>query len=137
MGRSYEPKILLVVSFVGAIRAAPQGLVPIASKTPTVPSGSIRPVIPILVDTREGPRRLWGYRFNFGTGNGIELEEQGIPKDPDGAVVPQGAWSFTFPDGTPALFRFVADENLVPTSPPLPPQRRRSDRKGSAGGCCC
>ncbi|XP_064080739.1 endocuticle structural glycoprotein SgAbd-9-like [Macrobrachium nipponense] len=120
--------ILLVAFIVGVISAAPQGLAPTATKTPTVPIVPVRPFIPILVDTREGPDASGAYRFNFEAGNGIRREEGGVPKGPDGAVVSQGAWSFTFPDGTPALFRFVADENgyrvvsdFIPTPPPLPP----------------
>ncbi|KAK8376314.1 hypothetical protein O3P69_009746 [Scylla paramamosain] len=85
------------------------------------------PVIPILVDERDGPHADGTYSFNFETGNGISRQEQGYPQGPEGAVVSQGGWSFTFPDGTPAVFNFVADENgyrvesdLLPTPHPLP-----------------
>ncbi|XP_050711926.1 cuticle protein AM1159-like [Eriocheir sinensis] len=85
------------------------------------------PFIPILVDERDGPHADGTYSFNFETGNGITRHEQGYPQGPEGAVVSQGGWSFTFPDGTPAVFSFVADENgyrvespLLPTPPPLP-----------------
>ncbi|XP_050711927.1 endocuticle structural glycoprotein SgAbd-1-like [Eriocheir sinensis] len=85
------------------------------------------PIIPILVDERDGPHADGSYSFNFETGNGISRYEQGYPQGPEGAVVSQGGWSFTFPDGTPAVFSFVADENgyrvespLLPTPPPLP-----------------
>ncbi|MCL4171314.1 UNVERIFIED_CONTAM: hypothetical protein GTU68_036917, partial [Idotea baltica] len=84
------------------------------------------PVIPILRDERYGPAADGSYSFDFETGNGISRQEQGQP-GLNGAVVSQGAWSFTFPDGSPAQFSFVADENgyrpespLIPTPHPLP-----------------
>ncbi|MCL4152152.1 UNVERIFIED_CONTAM: hypothetical protein GTU68_030310, partial [Idotea baltica] len=83
-------------------------------------------VVPILVDNREGPIN-GHYAFEFETGDGISRHEQGAPNGPNGAVISQGGWSFTFPDGTPAEFSFVADEGgyrvespLLPTPPPLP-----------------
>ena len=54
------------------------------------PSG---PVIPILVDERDGPHADGTYSFNFETGNGISRQEQGYPQGPEGAVVSQGGWS--------------------------------------------
>ncbi|KAK8376808.1 hypothetical protein O3P69_010021 [Scylla paramamosain] len=94
---------------------------------PGVAPGEGGPVIPILVDERDGPHADGTYSFNFETGNGISRQEQGYPQGPEGAVVSQGGWSFTFPDGTPAVFSFVADENgyrvesdLLPTPHPLP-----------------
>ncbi|XP_047476045.1 pupal cuticle protein 36a-like [Penaeus chinensis] len=86
------------------------------------------PVIPILRDDRQGPDEFGNYYFNFETGNGISRQEQGAPQGPTGAVASQGAWSFVFPDGTPANFEFIADgsgyrvqSDLLPTPPPLPP----------------
>ncbi|KAL7635390.1 UNVERIFIED_CONTAM: hypothetical protein RMT77_014457 [Armadillidium vulgare] len=102
-----------------------------------------RPVIPILKDNREGP--IDGhYRFEFETGNGISRQEEGAPNGPYGAVTQQGGWTFTFPDGTPAEFSFVADENgyrvespLLPTPPPLPPhaiaQIEKAAKEGELG----
>ncbi|XP_042205109.1 endocuticle structural glycoprotein SgAbd-8-like [Homarus americanus] len=91
---------------------------------PPVPSGD---VIPILVDERDGPHPDGSYSFNFETGNGISRYEQGAPQGETGAVASQGGWSFTLPDGTPAVFTFVADEfgyrvesDLLPTPHPLP-----------------
>ncbi|XP_047475719.1 pupal cuticle protein 36-like [Penaeus chinensis] len=91
-------------------------------------AGASGPFIPIITDDRQGPDEFGNYNFNFETANGIIREEQGAPQGETGAVAQQGAWSFTFPDGTPADFRFVADENgfrvesdLLPTPPPLPP----------------
>ncbi|XP_069171016.1 pupal cuticle protein 20-like isoform X2 [Procambarus clarkii] len=91
---------------------------------PFVPSGE---VIPILVDERDGPHPDGSYSFNFETGNGISRNEQGTPQGEAGAVAMQGGWSFTFPDGSPAIFSFVADgdgyrpeSDLLPTPHPLP-----------------
>ncbi|MCL4169201.1 UNVERIFIED_CONTAM: hypothetical protein GTU68_012351, partial [Idotea baltica] len=63
--------------------------------------GSQGPIIPILRDERFGPTADGSYSFDFETGNGISRQEQGQP-GLNGAVVSQGAWSFTFPDGSPA-----------------------------------
>ncbi|XP_068221041.1 cuticle protein AMP5-like [Palaemon carinicauda] len=142
-------RILLVCFLLGAANANPQGYGPPLPRpsysSPGIPSG---PVIPILVDNREGPDASGAYAFNFETGNGISRQEQGAGRGPQGAVVSQGGWSFTFPDGTPATFNFVADENgyrvespLLPTPPPLPPhaiaqieKARREDAAAAAGG---
>ncbi|KAF2360214.1 Insect cuticle protein [Trinorchestia longiramus] len=83
-------------------------------------------VVEILRDDRNGP--IDGvYDFAFETADGVSRNEQGAPTGPNGAVVQQGAWSFTFPDGTPGQFNFIADEGgyrvespLLPTPPPLP-----------------
>ncbi|KAF2360213.1 Insect cuticle protein [Trinorchestia longiramus] len=105
------------------------------------------PVVPILRDDRNGPDN-GVYDFWFQTGNGIERREQGAPTAPNNAVESQGSWSFTFPDGTPAKFNFVADENgyrpessLIPTPPPLPPHAieqiefaRRNPGSGQSSG---
>nr|XP_027216068.1 filaggrin-2-like [Penaeus vannamei] len=111
-------------------------------------SGSLGPFIPIIIDERQGPDEFGNYNFNFETGNGIFRQEQGAPQGESGAVAQQGAWSFTFPDGTPAEFNFIADENgfrvesdLLPTPPPLPPhaiaqieKARQEEATGPASG---
>ncbi|XP_076068331.1 uncharacterized protein LOC143040783 [Oratosquilla oratoria] len=85
------------------------------------------PPVPILLDEREGPDADGEYSFNFQTGDGISRQEEGDPLPNTGAVAVQGGWTFTFPDGSPAQFRFVADANgyrvespLLPTAPPMP-----------------
>ncbi|XP_053653180.2 pupal cuticle protein 20-like [Cherax quadricarinatus] len=115
------------------------------------PSGSYSPsgpVVPILTDERQGPDQAGNYNFNFETGDGISRQEQGAPQGPTGAVAAQGGWSFTFPDGTPAVFKFVADEggyrvesDLVPTPHPLPAhaiaqieKARQEDAAAAAAG---
>ncbi|XP_069957882.1 pupal cuticle protein 36-like [Cherax quadricarinatus] len=106
------------------------------------------PVVPILVDDRQGPDEYGNYNFNFETGDGISRQEQGAPQGPTGAVAAQGGWTFTFPDGTPAAFNFIADEggyrvesDLVPTPHPLPAhaiaqieKARQEDAAAAAAG---
>ncbi|XP_045583636.1 cuticle protein AM1199 [Procambarus clarkii] len=118
----FSKLVLCVVVAVAA--AAPQGYGP-PPPSYGAPSG---PVVPILKDDRQGPDQAGNYNFNFETGDGINRQEQGAPQGPAGAVAAQGGWSFTFPDGTPANFKFVADgagyrveSPLLPTPPPLPP----------------
>ncbi|XP_068221114.1 cuticle protein AM1199-like [Palaemon carinicauda] len=114
---------LLVCLSLGAVNAFPQGY----GAPPPPPSYGSGPVVPILVDNREGPDASGVYSFNFETGDGIIRNEQGAPQGPEGAVASQGGWSFTFPDGSPGVFNFVADANgyrvesdLLPTPHPLP-----------------
>nr|XP_045583632.1 cuticle protein AM1199-like isoform X1 [Procambarus clarkii]XP_045583634.1 cuticle protein AM1199-like isoform X3 [Procambarus clarkii] len=117
----FSKLVLCVVVAVAA--AAPQGYGP-PPPSYGAPSG---PVVPILRDDRQGPDQAGNYNFNFETGDGISRQEQGAPQGPAGAVAAQGGWSFTFPDGTPGVFKFVADgagyrveSPLLPTPPPLP-----------------
>ncbi|CAL4061163.1 unnamed protein product, partial [Meganyctiphanes norvegica] len=92
---------------------------------PTIRIGA--PVVPILRDVRHMPEGDSGeYSFDFETGNGITRSEQGEDTD-EGGMAKEGYWKFTFPDGTPAVFRFVADHNgfqvesdLLPKAPPMP-----------------
>ncbi|XP_066960762.1 cuticle protein AMP1B-like [Macrobrachium rosenbergii] len=123
---------LLVCLLLGAVTAAPQGYGPPAPPRPSYSApggggGPSGPVVPILVDVREGPDAAGVYSFNFETGDGISRQEHGAPQGPEGAVAAQGGWSFTFPDGTPGVFNFVADasgysvqSDLLPTPHPLP-----------------
>ncbi|XP_064080738.1 cuticle protein AM1239-like [Macrobrachium nipponense] len=117
----------------------------------SAPGGPSGPVVPILVDVREGPDAAGVYNFNFETGDGISRHEQGAPQGPEGAVAAQGGWSLSqlhLPDGTPAVFNFVADgsgysvqSDLLPTPHPLPPhaiaqieKARQEDAAAAAGG---
>ncbi|KAK8376668.1 hypothetical protein O3P69_009941 [Scylla paramamosain] len=121
-----NPLILACLLTVAA--AAPQYI----SGPPPSPNYSSPPSygpapVPILKDDRQGPDAYGNYNFNFETGDGISRQEQGSPQGPKGAVATQGGWSFTFPDGTPAVFSFVADgagyrveSDLLPTPHPLP-----------------
>ncbi|KAK8726285.1 hypothetical protein OTU49_010189, partial [Cherax quadricarinatus] len=114
-------KLVLCV-MVAVVAAAPQGYGPPPRPSYSAPSG---PVVPILKDDRQGPDQAGNYNFNFETGDGISRQEQGAPQGPAGAVAAQGGWSFTFPDGSQGVFKFVADgEGYRAESPlihPLPP----------------
>ncbi|XP_071549427.1 cuticle protein AMP1B-like [Panulirus ornatus] len=98
-----------------------------------------KPVAVIVTDEREGPDAQGNYRFNFESSDGIKREEQGAPQGDEGAVGAQGGWSFTFPDGTPGHFTFVADaegfkveSDLLPVPPPLPPHAIAQIEKAAA-----
>ena len=105
-------------------------------------SGNTR-FIPIVSYNRNGP--LNGvYDFDYESADGTRRQEQGAPNGPKGAVTSQGGWSFTFPDGSPGKFSFVADEGgyrvespLLPTPPPMPAhalQQIAFARQQRAGG---
>nr|XP_027220800.1 cuticle protein AMP1B-like [Penaeus vannamei] len=113
----------VICALLAVAAAAPQGY-RVPTPAPTYGGG---PVVPILVDDRQGPDQFGNYNFNFETGDGISRQEQGRPQGELGAVASQGGWSFTFPDGSPAVFSFVADgagyqpqSDLLPTPHPLP-----------------
>ncbi|KAK4326488.1 hypothetical protein Pmani_003014 [Petrolisthes manimaculis] len=83
-------------------------------------------VIPIVSDQRvqEEDGR---YNYDVETGNGIVLSQSGSPTGPEGAVVKSGQYSYTAPDGTPVVVKFVANEygyqpesNLLPIAPEFP-----------------
>ncbi|XP_047476037.1 cuticle protein AM1239-like [Penaeus chinensis] len=118
---------ILVCALVAVVAAAPDHYGPPPTGLYGIPGAYSGPVIPILKDEREGPDASGVYSFEFESGNGIKREEQGAPRGPSGAVAMQGGWSFTFPDGSPAVVSFVADDagyrvesDLLPTPPPLP-----------------
>ncbi|XP_042230797.1 cuticle protein AM1199-like [Homarus americanus] len=114
---------LVLCALLAVVAAKPQG--GYGAPQPSYTSG---PVVPILKDERQGPDEFGNYNFEFETGDGISRHEQGAPQGETGAVASQGGWSFTFPDGTPGVFNFVADaaggyqvqSDLLPTPHPLP-----------------
>ncbi|KAF2360211.1 Insect cuticle protein [Trinorchestia longiramus] len=131
--------IFLLVTLASAALAAPQSY-----NRPGVGGnqGNFR-IVPILRDDRNGPVN-GVYDFNFETGDGIRRNEQGAPTGPNGAVVQQGGWTMTFPDGTTGQFSFIADEfgyrvesPLLPTPPPMPAhaleQIQRAERERAQG----
>ncbi|KAA0201509.1 Cuticle Protein CPR RR Uncl [Hyalella azteca] len=103
---------VILLSLVSAAMCAPQNYNRL--------SGPFE-IIPIISERSSGPLN-GAYNFEFETGNGIRRNEQGSPSGPNGAVVSQGGWTFTFPDGTPAQFSFVADEGGYRVESPLLPQ---------------
>ncbi|XP_069947358.1 cuticle protein AMP1A-like [Cherax quadricarinatus] len=67
-----------------------------------------------------------GYKLDVETANGIVVAQSGSPGE-EGAVVKSGQYSYTAPDGTPVVVKFVADENgyqpqsdLLPVAPEFP-----------------
>ncbi|XP_047476036.1 endocuticle structural glycoprotein SgAbd-2-like [Penaeus chinensis] len=118
---------VIICALVATAAATPDHYGPPPTRFYGIPRAYSGPVIPILKDEHEGPGASGVYSFEFETGNGIKREEQGAPQGPSGAVAMQGGWSFTFPDGSPAVMSFVADDagyrvesDLLPTPHPLP-----------------
>ncbi|KAJ8732724.1 hypothetical protein PYW07_015323 [Mythimna separata] len=70
-----------------------------------------------------------GYRYAYETANGISSDASGNYKQVGeaGAVVSQGSYRYTAPDGTPVEVTYVADENgyqpqgaVLPVGPGIP-----------------
>ncbi|XP_068206454.1 endocuticle structural glycoprotein SgAbd-2-like [Palaemon carinicauda] len=68
-------------------------------------------------------------RFNteFEAENGIHFAKAGSPEAKNGAIIQAGQYSYTAPDGTEVLVKFVANENgyqpqsdLLPVAPEFP-----------------
>ncbi|XP_064093872.1 cuticle protein AMP1A-like [Macrobrachium nipponense] len=68
-------------------------------------------------------------RFNveFEAANGIHFAKAGSPETENGAIIQAGQYSYTAPDGTEVLVKFVANENgyqpesdLLPVAPEFP-----------------
>ncbi|XP_072767518.1 endocuticle structural glycoprotein SgAbd-8-like [Anoplolepis gracilipes] len=77
------------------------------------------------------------YNYAYETENGISASEQGSPQPvgPKGehAVVAQGQYQYTAPDGSPIAVSYSADENgyhpqgaHLPVAPPVPEQIQRA-----------
>ncbi|XP_063587528.1 cuticle protein CP14.6-like [Penaeus indicus] len=66
--------------------------------------------VPILKDDRihedDGT-----FNFDFEAANGIRVSQAGSPDGDEDAVVKAGEYSYTAPDGTPIVVKYVADEN--------------------------
>ncbi|XP_027208962.1 cuticle protein AMP1A-like [Penaeus vannamei] len=82
--------------------------------------------VPILKDDRvhedDGT-----FNFDFEAANGIRVSQAGSPDGDEDAVVKAGEYSYTAPDGTPVVVKYVADENgfqpqsdLLPVAPEFP-----------------
>lgn len=78
----------VICALLAVAAAAPQGY-RVPTPAPTYGGG---PVVPILVDDRQGPDQFGNYNFNFETGDGISRQEQGAPQGELGAVASQGGW---------------------------------------------
>ncbi|XP_043269765.1 endocuticle structural glycoprotein SgAbd-8-like [Venturia canescens] len=77
------------------------------------------------------------YNYAYETENGINVQESGQPgpvnEEGQPAVVAQGSFQYTAPDGTPISVSYVADENgfqpqgaHLPVAPPVPEAILRS-----------
>ncbi|XP_071516379.1 cuticle protein AM/CP1114-like [Panulirus ornatus] len=76
--------------------------------------------VPILKDDRVHDED-GTYSLNVETGDGIAQSHSGSPDGPEGSVVMAGEYSYTAPDGTEVVVKYVADENgYQPESPLLP-----------------
>ncbi|XP_066943583.1 cuticle protein AMP1A-like [Macrobrachium rosenbergii] len=100
-------------------------LATLAVSAPQQYGSSSDEVAPILRDERiqEEDGR---YNFDVETGNGIIISQSGSPVSA-GAIASAGQFSYTAPDGTPVVLKFVADENgfqpqsdLLPVAPEFP-----------------
>ncbi|XP_064093906.1 cuticle protein AMP1A-like [Macrobrachium nipponense] len=100
-------------------------LATLAASAPQQYGSSSDEVAPILRDERiqEDDGR---YNFDVETGNGIVISQAGSPVS-EGAIASAGQFSYTAPDGTPVVLKFVADENgfqpqsdLLPVAPEFP-----------------
>ncbi|XP_064094717.1 cuticle protein AMP1A-like [Macrobrachium nipponense] len=67
------------------------------------------------------------YNFDVEAENGIRASESGSPDGPEGTIVSAGQYSYTAPDGTDVLVKYVANENgfqpqsdLLPVAPEFP-----------------
>ncbi|XP_064094715.1 cuticle protein AMP1A-like [Macrobrachium nipponense] len=67
------------------------------------------------------------YNFDVEAENGIRASESGSPDGPEGTIVSAGEYSYTAPDGTDVLVKYVANENgfqpqsdLLPVAPEFP-----------------
>ncbi|XP_066943568.1 cuticle protein AMP1A-like [Macrobrachium rosenbergii] len=67
------------------------------------------------------------YNFDIEAENGIRASESGSPDGPEGTIVSAGEYSYTAPDGTDVVVKYVANENgfqpqsdLLPVAPEFP-----------------
>ncbi|XP_064093995.1 cuticle protein AMP1A-like isoform X2 [Macrobrachium nipponense] len=67
------------------------------------------------------------YNFDVEAENGIRASESGSPDGPEGTIVSAGEYSYTAPDGTDVVVKYVANENgfqpqsdLLPVAPEFP-----------------
>ncbi|XP_032676866.1 endocuticle structural glycoprotein SgAbd-1-like [Odontomachus brunneus] len=96
----------------------------------------VQPPIAILKQAQDiSPEGTYNYQYE--TENGIAVAESGAPQPvgPKGepAVVAQGQYQYTAPDGTPIALSYVADENgfrpqgaHLPVAPAVPEQIQRA-----------
>ncbi|XP_069947359.1 cuticle protein CP14.6-like [Cherax quadricarinatus] len=113
---------VFLAAVVAVATAAPQYAAP---QAPSRYSESSEEVAILRHDFLQGDEG--GYKLDVETANGISVSQAGSPSGPEGSVVKSGQYSYTAPDGTPVLVKFVADENgyqpqsdLLPVAPAFP-----------------
>ncbi|XP_012056326.1 PREDICTED: endocuticle structural glycoprotein SgAbd-8-like [Atta cephalotes] len=111
-------------------------LVAVALAQPQHPHSPVQPVAAILKQAQDiSPEGSYSYAYE--TENGIAASEQGSPQPVgpkgDPAVVAQGQFQYTAPDGTPIALQYTADENgfhpqgtHLPIAPNVPEQIQKA-----------
>ncbi|XP_018398874.1 PREDICTED: larval cuticle protein 8-like [Cyphomyrmex costatus] len=95
------------------------------------PVDNVSPV-PIVKQALDGPNPDGSYNYNYETGNGIQVQEEGHLNNAgtdNEALEAHGSFSFTDATGQTYQISYVANENgfqpegaHLPTAPPVPPQ---------------
>ncbi|KAG5317894.1 CUD1 protein, partial [Pseudoatta argentina] len=100
------------------------------------PHSPVQPVAAILKQAQDiSPEGSYSYAYE--TENGIAASEQGSPQPVgpkgDPAVIAQGQFQYTAPDGTPIALQYTADENgfhpqgaHLPIAPQVPEQIQKA-----------
>nr|ADI59753.1 early cuticle protein 5 [Callinectes sapidus] len=101
-------------------------LVTLAAAAAALPTYDSTKVVKTVRDDRDH-QGDGNYHLDVETENGIVLAQSGAPSGPSGTVVKAGQYSYTAPDGTPVVVKFVADENgfqpqsdVLPVAPAFP-----------------
>ncbi|RZF33382.1 hypothetical protein LSTR_LSTR011916 [Laodelphax striatellus] len=118
--------LVSALSAFAFVAAAPQ----FRGNQPQQPQQPSSPVIAIVRQAQDGPNYDGRFNYQYETENGIQTAASGDLKNagtPDEALVIQGSYSYTAPDGTPITVTYVADETgfhaegaHLPTPPPIP-----------------
>ncbi|XP_053639598.2 cuticle protein CP14.6-like [Cherax quadricarinatus] len=115
-------KFVILTVVVAVANAAPQYAAP---QAPSRYSESSEEVAILKHDFVQGDNG--DYKLDVETANGIVVAQSGSSDGPEGAVVKSGQYSYTAPDGTHVVVKFVADENgyqpqsdLLPVAPAFP-----------------
>jgi len=120
----YETSVLLILCIIGFVCSAPAD--------PTTEP------IPIL-NQESNIEPDGSYQYRYETGNGIKAEETGTLKkasnpDSNDAIVAQGSFSYTSPEGQLITLTYAADDvggfqpqgDHLPTPPPIPPEIQKA-----------
>ncbi|XP_031616779.1 endocuticle structural glycoprotein ABD-4-like isoform X2 [Contarinia nasturtii] len=106
----------------------------------SAPQGGAQTTEPIPILSQESNIEPDGsYQYRYETGNGIKAEEVGTLKkasspDSNDAVIAQGSYSYTSPEGQVITLTYAADDvggfqpqgSHLPTPPPIPPEIQKA-----------